>query len=140
MSLKDIWGINSYGFRGEALASIAAVSDLTLVSKVENQSQAACLKSEFGKQTSVEQMGSEQGTTVIVKNLFQNVPARLKFLKSEASETALIKNTIKAMALSHPQVEFRVLYKKRLLFYWPGEKKPAKKGRGHFIFKEHFLY
>jgi len=119
-SVKDIWAIKSYGFRGEALASIAEVSDLTLVSKPERQIQAARLRSEFGKKTSVESVGSEQGTTVIVKNLFQNTPARLKFLKSESSETSVIKNTIKAMALSHPQVEFRVLHKGRLLFYWRG--------------------
>ncbi len=119
-SLKDIWAIRSYGFRGEALASIAEVSDLTLVSKPENQSQAGRLRSEFGKKTSVEFVGSEKGTTIIVKNLFQKTPARLKFLKSESSETSVIKNTIKAMALSHSEVEFRVLHKTKLLFYWPG--------------------
>ena len=119
-SVKDIWAIKSYGFRGEALASISEVSDLTLVSKPEHQTQAARLRSEFGKKTSVESVGSEKGTTVIVKNLFQNTPARLKFLRSESSETSVIKNTIKAMALSHPQVEFRVLHKSKLLFYWRG--------------------
>jgi len=118
-SLQDIWNIHSYGFRGEALASIAEVSDLTLLSKPAEQKQASRLKSEFGKKTDIEQVGSEKGTTVIVKDLFQNTPARLKFLKSESSESSVIKNTIKAMALSHPSVEFRVLYKKKLLFYWP---------------------
>ncbi|MDE0118895.1 MAG: DNA mismatch repair endonuclease MutL [Bdellovibrionales bacterium] len=126
-SLKDIWVINSYGFRGEALASIAEVSDLTLVSKPENQKQAARLKSEFGKKTSVESIGSEKGTTIIVKNLFQNTPARLKFLKSESAETTVIKNTLKAMALPRPHVEFRVLYKNKLLFYWPGSKNLQKR-------------
>lgn len=120
-SLKDIWTIKSYGFRGEALASIAEVSDLTVISRPEKQDQAGRLRSEFGKKQSVENVGSEKGTTVIVKNLFQNTPARLKFLKSESSETSLIKNTIKAMGLSHPHVEFRVLHKNRLLFYWPVE-------------------
>ncbi len=120
-SLQDIWAIGSYGFRGEALAGIAEVSDLTLVSKPESQSRAGCLRSEFGKKTPVESVGSEKGTTVIVKNLFEKTPARLKFLKAESSETALIKNIIKAMALSRPQVEFRVLYKKKLLFYWPAK-------------------
>ena len=120
-SLKDIWAIKSYGFRGEALASIAEVSDLTVISRPERQGQAGRLRSQFGKKESVENVGSEKGTTVIVKNLFQNTPARLKFLKSEVSETSLIKNTIKAMGLSHPHVEFRVLHKSRLLFYWPVE-------------------
>ena len=126
-SLQDIWAINSYGFRGEALASIAEVSDLTLVSKPENQKKAGRLKSEFGKKTSVESIGSEKGTTIIVKNLFQNIPARLKFLKSESAETTVIKNTLKAMALPRPQVEFRVLYKNKLLFYWPGVKNLQKR-------------
>ena len=119
-NLKDIWSIHSYGFRGEALASIAEVSDLTLISRPETQAQAGRLKSEFGKKTAVEQAGSEKGTTVIVQNLFQHIPARLKFLKSPASETTAIKNIVKAMALVHPMVEFRVRHKNKLLFYWPG--------------------
>ena len=126
-SLQDIWAISSYGFRGEALASIAEVSDLTLVSKPENQKQAGRLQSEFGKKTSVESIGSEKGTTIIVKNLFQNTPARLKFLKSESAETTVIKNTLKAMALPRPHVEFRVLCKNKLLFYWPGSKNLQKR-------------
>ena len=117
--LEDIWNVGSYGFRGEALASIAGVSDLTLISKPTNQAQAGCLKSEFGKKSVVESINSEEGTTVIIKNLFQNTPARLKFLKSEVAETTVIKNTIKAMALSHPKTSFRVLAKNKLLFYWP---------------------
>ena len=137
-SLKDIWTIKSYGFRGEALASISEVSDLTLVSKPESQNQAARLRSEFGKKTQVNSVGSEKGTTVIVKNLFQNTPARLKFLKSEASETSLIKNTIKAMALSCPKVEFRVLHKNRLLFYWPGVENLQKRSEEVLSFKNTF--
>lgn len=137
-SLNDIWTIRSYGFRGEALASIAEVSDLTLISKPEHQDQAARLKSEFGKKTEVEVTGSETGTTVIVKDLFQKTPARLKFLKSEASETAVIKNTIKAMALSHPFVEFRILHKNKLLFYWPGVKNLQKRAEAVLSLKNTF--
>ena len=137
-SLKDIWTISSYGFRGEALASISEVSDLTLLSKTEDQGQAARLRSEFGKKMPMENVASEKGTTVIVKNLFQNTPARLKFLKSEASETSLIKNTIKAMALSHPQVEFKVLHKGKLLFYWPAAENLQKRVEGVLSFKNTF--
>ena len=121
-NLKDIWAIKSYGFRGEALASIAEVSDLTLISRPSAQAQSARLNSAFGKKTAVQRAGSEKGTTVIVQNLFQNTPARLKFLKSESSETTAIKNTIKAMALPHPEITFRVRHKNQLLFYWPGTK------------------
>ena len=137
-SLNDIWTIRSYGFRGEALASIAEVSDLILVAKPEHQDQAARLKSEFGKKTEVEITGSEVGTTVIVKNLFQKTPARLKFLKSEASETAVIKNTIKAMALSHPSVEFRILHKNKLLFYWPAMENLQKRAEAVLSLKNTF--
>ena len=137
-SVKDIWAIQSYGFRGEALASIAEVSDLTLVSKPKHQDRAARLKSVFGKKTKVEITGSEVGTTVIIKNLFQNTPARLKFLKSESSETTVIKNTIKAMALSHPSVEFRILHKNRLLFYWPGAENLQKRAEEVLSLKDTF--
>ena len=137
-TLQDIWAIKSYGFRGEALASISEVSDLTLVSKTEDQTQAARVRSEFGKKTLVEHIGSEKGTTIIVKNLFQNTPARLKFLKSESSETNFIKNTIKAMALSHPQVEFRVLHKGKLLFYWPAAENLQNRTEAVLSFKNTF--
>ncbi len=129
-ALKDIWLINSYGFRGEALASISEVSDLTLVSKPADQKQAGRLRSDFGKKTSIQHTGSEKGTTIIVKDLFQKTPARLKFLKSPASETALIKNTVKAIALAHPQIEFRILHKNKLLFYWPAVENLQKRAEG----------
>ena len=137
-SVSDIWSINSYGFRGEALASIAEVSDLTLISRPEEQKLAGQLRIEFGKKSRVESVNSKQGTIVIVKNLFEKIPARLKFLKSEASETALIKNTIKAMALSHPEVEFRVLHKNKLLFYWPEAENLQKRVEAILSLKEPF--
>ena len=118
-SIEDLWNIHSYGFRGEALASIAEVSDLTLISKPSDQNQARRLKSLFGKKQKTEEVGAVNGTTVIVEELFKNIPARMKFLKSEASETNLIKNTLKALALSAPNTEFRILHKNKLLFYWP---------------------
>ena len=118
-NLNDLWGIQSYGFRGEALASIAEVSDLTLISKPKNQKKPARLKSCFGKKQELQHIGGEDGTTVIIKDLFKNIPARYKFLKSPASETSLIKNTLKAFALARPDVEFRVLNKNKLLFFWP---------------------
>ena len=118
-SIEDLWNIHSYGFRGEALASIAEVSNLTLISKPSEQTQASRLKSLFGEKQKAEEVGAVNGTTVIVEELFKNIPARMKFLKSEASETNLIKNTLKALALSTPNTEFRILHKNKLLFYWP---------------------
>lgn len=102
----DLWNLNSYGFRGEALASIAAVSRVELVSRTA-QSTAFIVSAEFGNQTAVEPSGGNAGTTITISDLFENVPARLKFLKSESAEHSQIKNVIKALALIYPNVEFR---------------------------------
>ena len=118
---KDLWKLSTYGFRGEALASIASVSDLILISKCPGK-EAFRLKCHFGEMQDVEKTGGEEGTSVIIQSLFENVPARFKFLKSSASENTAIKNTLKALALSHCSVSFRVLHKGRLLFYWPSQK------------------
>ncbi len=117
-SVEDLWKINSFGFRGEALASIAQVSDLLLISKPSYQKQAAKLHSVFGQKKDVQPTGAVNGTTIIVKNLFQNTPVRKKFLRSSSSEVNQIKNTLKALALAHPKVEFKVFHKNQLLFYW----------------------
>ena len=115
----DLFSIQSYGFRGEALASIASISCLTLISKTKNLDTAYRLKSEFGKTMKLEKLNSTQGTTVIVDRIFQNVSARLRFLKSESVETLAVKNVIVSQALSRPDVGFRVIHKGRLLSYWP---------------------
>ncbi len=116
---SDIWHIHSYGFRGEALATISAVSRLQIISKPESQEFAASITSEFGKAGDLLTQGGEKGTTILVSDLFQNVPARLKFLKSEASESSQIKNILKGLALVNPKVSFRVRQKGKLLNYWP---------------------
>ena len=115
---KDIFSLQTYGFRGEALASIASVSCLTLTSRRKDQSKAFRLKSEFGKMFNIEAVHGSLGTTVVVDKLFQNVPARLSFLKSESHETSLVNKVITAQALAHPKVTFRVIYKNKLLFFW----------------------
>jgi DNA mismatch repair protein MutL len=116
---EDLWRLSSFGFRGEALASIAAVSKLTLVSKTKKQETAARVISEYGRSGSVDEIGGSQGTSVTVENLFENVPARLKFMKSAAAESTRIKMALKALALSHPNVEFRVSQEGELVSFWP---------------------
>lgn len=118
---NDLWKLKTYGFRGEALASISSVSDLTLISK-QAKKQAFSLKCHFGQMEDIQKTGGEDGTTVIIQSLFENVPARFKFLKTAASENASIKHTLKALALSHHSRSFRALHKGRLLFYWPPKK------------------
>ena len=116
---QDIWSLGSYGFRGEALASIAAVSKVRLVSKTAEQKFAYQLNSDFGKLEEPSALGGETGTTIAVSDLFTNVPARLKFLKSDAAESTQIKNVLKAMAMAYHNVSFRIRQNGKLLFYWP---------------------
>ncbi|WII71948.1 DNA mismatch repair endonuclease MutL [Bdellovibrio sp. 22V] len=115
----DLWKLRTFGFRGEALASIAAVSKLTLTSRREGDEQAHQLVSEYGKKRDLDKVGGSQGTTILIENLFENTPARLKFLKSDAAENTAIKTTLKAMALSHFDVEFRIQENGKLVSFWP---------------------
>jgi len=112
---EDLWRLKTYGFRGEALASLAAVSDLTLISRPPGESWAARIRSQFGAKSSVETVSSETGTLVRIEKLFENVPARLKFLKSESAENQAIRQVIKAMALSHSEVEFKYFEDEKLI-------------------------
>ncbi|MCY4512132.1 MAG: DNA mismatch repair endonuclease MutL [Bdellovibrionales bacterium] len=120
-NFDDLWSLNTHGFRGEALASIAAVSDLTLISQTKD-SPAFKLRSCFGALQDIQPTGGARGTLVIVQSLFENTPARFKFLKPPAAENTAIKQTLKALALSHFHLSFRVLSRGRLIFYWPAQK------------------
>lgn len=124
---EDLWKLKSFGFRGEALASIAAVSQLTITSRRAKDQTAFQLVSEFGRKKSVDPVGGSEGTTIVIEKLFENTPARLKFLKSDAAEHSSIKTTLKAMALSHPQVEFRIQENTKLIAYWPACKSPKER-------------
>ncbi len=117
--IDDLWQLSSFGFRGEALASISAVSDFTMNSKNAGEEDSYELRCEFGKILPLKKSHKEQGTHIIIKDLFKNVPARLKFLKTDGYEGTQIKNVLKAMAMSHPQVSFRVKLAGELIFYWP---------------------
>ena len=118
---EDLWKLSSFGFRGEALASISSVSQVDFVSLKKGSSKACRLESHFGKVGKVFETSSGEGTRVSVKRLFENIPARLKFLKSEAGEMAQIKNVLRAMALQNPQIEWKLKSKGQLVFFWPGE-------------------
>lgn len=115
---EDLWKLNTFGFRGEALASIAAVSKVNLTSRPPGAEKAHQLLSDFGKRATVDPVGGSEGTTITIQDLFANVPARLKFLKSDAAEGTHIKTTLKALALAHHDVEFRVYEKNELVFFW----------------------
>ncbi len=104
----DLWKLSSFGFRGEALASIASVSELKLSSRDSESAHAYQITSQYGEMSEPLECSLNKGTSIEIQKLFENTPARLKFLKSETAETTAIKNTIKAMALAFDQVEFRL--------------------------------
>jgi DNA mismatch repair protein MutL len=104
----DLFRIATLGFRGEALPSIAAVSEFELASRPHGEERGARLALAGGVETACEPCAMAPGTRVSVRNLFWNVPARLKFLKSEASEAGHVTDQVMRLALSHPRVAFRL--------------------------------
>jgi DNA mismatch repair protein MutL len=112
---SDLTSILTLGFRGEALASIAAVSRLTLCSTVSGSSEATRLYSEAGQTKDISKTARTQGTTVEVNNLFYNTPARLKFLKSKATEMANIIRVVTELALAYPRIGFKLSHNQNQL-------------------------
>ncbi len=106
-SAEDLFHIATLGFRGEALASIASVSRLTLVSKTHDGKVGARLQVEGGRIGSLEQTGVPSGTVIRVEDLFYNVPARLKFLKQDTTERQQIDGLVTRYALAYPEVRFQ---------------------------------
>jgi DNA mismatch repair protein MutL len=116
----DLNAIATLGFRGEALAAIAAVSRVTAVTRSANESSGTRLLLEGGHVTGRETVGAPQGTVIAVENLFYNVPARLKFLKSVTSEKRLIDELVTRYALAYPAVRFRLVHDGRVTFQSSG--------------------
>ncbi|HQS83415.1 MAG: DNA mismatch repair protein MutL [Alphaproteobacteria bacterium 16-39-46] len=106
LSDEDLWNINTFGFRGEALPSIGAISRLLISSRVSNQDMGWKLKVEGGLKSEVEPLPHSQGTRVEIRDLFFATPARLKFLKTDATETAHALEIITRIAMAHPHVSF----------------------------------
>ena len=108
-SVEDLITISSLGFRGEALSSIAAVSQVELITKTQEQFIGSRYLIEGGKEKSLEEIGAPNGTTFLVKNLFYNTPARRKFLKTAQTEAGYMSDLMQRMALSHPDVSFKFI-------------------------------
>ena len=108
VSPDDLWGLTTFGFRGEALPSIAAVSRLTLRTKRPGSQAGFSLGYEAGIETSSSDVGMPDGTQIEVRDLFWNTPARLKFMKSEATEAANVAEAVIRLALAHPEIHFRL--------------------------------
>ncbi len=122
-SEDDLEHILTLGFRGEALASIAAVSRIQMMTKTEDSLAGTEISLEGGEITSFGEAGCPRGTTIIVKDLFYNTPARMKFLKKDVSEANSVCGVVEKIALSHPEISFRVLRDNRESLNTPGDGK-----------------
>lgn len=116
---EDLFKLKTKGFRGEALASIAAISHVELKTKPETEEVGTFIKIEGSKLTSQDVCVCPQGTSVSVKNLFYNIPARRNFLKSDAVETRHIIDEFQRTALAHPQISFSLVHNNSELFQLP---------------------
>ena len=108
-SVEDLFTVTSLGFRGEALSSIAAVSQVELITKTNGDFTGSRYLIEGSKEVSLEEIGAPDGTTFIIRNLFYNTPARKKFLKSAQTEGTYIHELMQRMILSHPDVAFKFI-------------------------------
>ena len=118
---EDLLSLNTLGFRGEALPSIASVSNFTLLTRPENEEFATSVHIDGGENTEVTASGGSTGTTVIVENLFFNVPARRKFLKTVSTEGRYISELLTRLALSRPDVRFKLVNNDKEVLSTPGD-------------------
>lgn len=125
--LEDLERVRSYGFRGEALPSIAAVARLILTTRAPGAGAATRVVAEGGTIQTIGSHGAAHGTTVEVASLFYNTPARLKFLKSPAREQTLIAEAVQKAAMAHAHVAFRLVLDGREAARWP-RSAPAERG------------
>ena len=119
-SADELWSIRTLGFRGEALAAISAVSRVTVVSRERAASTGVRLVLDGGIITDREPVGAPAGTVIAVENLFYNVPARLKFLKSITTEKRLIDEFVTRYAMAYPAIRFRLSHDNRVTFQTTG--------------------
>ena len=106
---EDLGAIGTLGFRGEALAAICAVSRVEIQTRQKGAVSGAALRVEGGTAEEVEPVGAPEGTTITVRDLFFNTPARLKFMRKDSAETAAVAGLMQHLALSHPDISFRFI-------------------------------
>ena len=120
-SAEDLGHIHPLGFRGEALASIASVARVEVLTRTEADEYACCYRIEGGEPQGMEPGARPRGTTVTVNDLFYNTPARMKFLKKDVSEGTFVADIVLHEALSHPEIAFRFLRDGKQQFMTPGD-------------------
>ena len=119
-SAEDLAAIGTMGFRGEALAAIASVSRIDLMTKTPGAISGVSLHLEAGEILDESEVGCPEGTTIIVRDLFYNTPARMKFMKSDTVEGARVASAVQLQALAHPQVAFQFLRDGKQVLSTPG--------------------
>lgn len=118
---EDLGSINTLGFRGEALSSIAAVSRLELYTKTRQDTVGTHLTAHNGEIVSIDEAGCPDGTTVVVRELFSTVPARMKFLKKDFTEAGYIEDIVSRLALSHPEISVKLINNGKEVLFTPGD-------------------
>ena len=118
--VEDLSHIVSLGFRGEALSSIAAVSQVEMITKTPSGISGTRYVIEGGQEQKLEEMGAPEGTTFLVRNLFYNTPARLKFLKSDMTEAGYVSALMEQFSLSHPEVSFKYIQNRQVRLHSSG--------------------
>ncbi len=118
--VEDLEQIASLGFRGEALSSIAAVSQVELITKTPSALSGVRYVINGGVEEAFEDMGAPEGTTFLVRNLFYNTPARNKFLKSDTTEGSYVSTLMEQLALSHPEISFKYIQNKQVKLHTSG--------------------
>ena len=121
--VEDLDSIHTMGFRGEALASIAAVSRVELLTKCSYDKFGTHYSIEGGVEQDFGESGCPNGTTIIIRDLFYNTPARLKFLKKDVSEGNFVQSVVEKLALSHPEISFRFIRDNKQIISTPGDGK-----------------
>ena len=117
---EDLAAIGTMGFRGEALAAIASVSRIDLMTKTAGSLSGVSLKLEAGEITEESEVGCPEGTTIIIRDLFYNTPARMKFMKSDTVEGSRVAAAVQQQALAHPEVAFQFLRDGKQVLSTPG--------------------
>lgn len=117
----DLAAIGTLGFRGEALAAISAVSRVDIFSRRTGAETGASLHLEGGVPGQVEEVGCPEGTTICVRDLFYNTPARMKFMKKDSAEGAAVSGIVQHLALSHPEISFKLIRDGVELLHTPGD-------------------
>ena len=120
---QDLFGIQTLGFRGEALASIAAVAHVTCTTRTKDDPTGIKVQNDGGQITGIEETACPEGTTFVVRDLFYNTPVRLKFLKKPATEAGFVSDLMMRLILSRPDVSFRYISQGKTLYHSSGDGK-----------------